>query len=145
MKSPCFPALLACLLLQGCVAMPKSTGNFPVKVSSAGPVEITSATAHTAPYGLVVTGHIHIAPNLPAETVHSVDIDITGPDGVEIRKFTSQYFPEPKPGKRKPQRAHFTMVTYSVPPAGSAITVTLTPEPKPDELGEAGQPAPENR
>ena len=130
------------VLLAGCATAPKPSGSFPVKISSSPPIEITSATARVEPYGLVVTGRIHCAPNLPAATMHSVDISITGPDGREIRKFTSQYFPAPKPDKKKPQRAHFTMVTYAVPPAGSVIKVSLTTEPKP---GQPEEPTPENR
>lgn len=137
-------------MLAGCATAPKPTASFPVKVTaSSGPVQITGATAHVVPYGLVVKGQIHIAPNIQIAAVHSVDVVITGADGNEIRKFTSQYFPAPKIYKKKPQQAHFTVVTYSVPPAGSVIDVSLTPEAKTEHPGSypelPGKPAPENR
>lgn len=145
--------VLACATMAGCAITPKPTGSLPVKVNSSGPVEITSATALILPYGLVVKGMIHIGPNIQIAAVHSVDVSIAGPDGKEIRKFTTQYFPAPKIYKKKPQQAHFTLVTYSVPPPGSVISVSLTPEPKvdhPDDqdgdsLAETGGPTPENR
>ena len=136
------PVLMMFIILAGCATPVKQAGNFRVETRDSAEIRILDAQARVKPGGLVVTGAIHFAPNLPPETVHSVDIVVTGPDGQEIRKFTSQYFPAPKPDKRKPQQAHFTMVTYSVPPAGTVIKVSLTPEPKPDELGE---PAPESR
>lgn len=125
--------MIALMALSGCATSPKTSGSFPVELSSSPEIQITKAEAFVKPYGLVVTGKIHFAANLPAANVHSVDILITGPAGQEARKFTSQYFPAPKANKRKPQHAQFTMVTYSVPPAGSVIQVSLTPEPKPDQ------------
>jgi len=138
---PSSGAVMMCLALAGCATAPKPAGNFPVNASSTAEIQIANAKARVEPYGLVITGQVFLAPHLPVQTTHSIDIVISGPDGGQIRKFTSQYFPTPKANKRKAQRAHFTMVTYSVPPPGSVINVSLTPEPKPDE---PEPPAPEN-
>ena len=53
-------------------------------------------------------------------------------NGKEIRKFTTQYHPEPRLNRPKAQIAHFTLVMANAPPAGSVIKVTLTPEPVSD-------------
>jgi hypothetical protein len=104
-----------------------------VKISSSPQIQIADVKTRVERYGLVVTGAVRLAPNLPAGTQHSVDIIVTGPDGKGICKMTSAYYPTPKPGRKKPQHAHFTVVMYSVPPAGSSIQVELTPEPVPDQ------------
>ncbi len=62
-----------------------------------------------------------------------MDIIVTGPDGKGINNVTCAYYPTPKPDKKKPQQAHFTVVLYSVPQPGSTIEVLLTPAPIPDQ------------
>ncbi len=139
--------LLACLALAGCAAPPAGQmARVDVSIqASGGPVGITHAQARVQHYGLVISGGISIAPHTPAQTVHSVDIVIMGPDGAQIRKFTSQYFPAPRADRKKPQRAHFTMITYELPPAGSTVQVSLTPQPKVEVPPPKGEPAPESR
>ena len=139
-SSPVVLIVIACAVLAGCAAPSKSPAGYRVQVESkpASGVQIVSASARAESYGLVVSGAIHLAPNLPASSVHSVDIVVTGPDGKEIRKMTSQYYPTPKPGKKKPQKAHFAVVMYTAPPPGSVINVSLTPEIR------LAEPVPEN-
>ena len=146
-KPPRLPSivLMAFLALAGCASTPRQAGsNFEtvIKGPTGGPIEITSARALVERYGLVVTGAISLAPYLPAQEVHSVDVTIKEPDKTELRTFTTGYFPAPKANKRKPQHARFTLMSYEVPPAGSVVEVSLTPQPKPED---PGQPAPENQ
>jgi hypothetical protein len=142
--------LAACLAIAGCATVHDHGAAFPVSIApGAEQVRIVDATARVEPYGLVVRGDIAIAAHSPAPAVHSVDIVIAGPDKREIRKFTTLYFPAPKAGRKKLQRADFAIVTYEVPPTGSSVSVSFTPQPKQAEPSippsEPETPAPENR
>jgi hypothetical protein len=126
-------AVVALWALAGCATPSKPEGGFHVDVDSSPEIQITNVKALVEPYGLVLTGAIHLAPNLPPMSQHSVDIIVTGPDGAGIRKLTSAYYPTPKPDRKKAQHAHFTAVMYTVPPPGSMIDVSLTLQPTPDQ------------
>jgi hypothetical protein len=121
---------LVSIIVASCAAPAKTPGDYRIQT---GPptvdARITDAKAWTETYGLLVRGAVGIRPDITAAGIHSVDVDVMGPDGKEIRKFTTQYHPLPRLNRPKAQIAHFILVMANAPPAGSVIKVTLTPEP----------------
>ncbi len=127
-------AFLAAIALGGCATDAGHHGDYRVNSHSPEPrVEISHVKARVQPYGLVVTGQVHIAKNIVTPIPLTVDITATAPDGKGAGKYTCAYYPIPKPNKKKAQHAHFTVVMSAVPTPGSTIEVTLTPPAVPDQ------------
>lgn len=135
MKASFALVLFAILALAGCAADTGHHGDYRISTrSSDARVEIANVKTRVQKYGLVITGQVHIAPNINTTPVPlTVDIAVTGTDGKGAGKFTCAYYPIPKPNKKKPQTAHFTVVMSNVAPPGSSVDVSLTPPAVPDQ------------